>query len=776
MKAQSSDWLKDTDIPLSLLCAFLMIVSPNCSHLAGCSNADNDNTSSVKDKDGDGVADADDNCPEVPNPDQADADADGVGDRCDGLLVDGLKGLSIWWVAGIDIGQQSRIWGEGHGELREQDGSLAIELLLDDKTAATLSIAWQPDGLLVATFARAANPEQTVFFDNAPTDNRLVGTGADLKIILYPVQPFEQKDVGVYHRNEDGTDFVVGLDVGFGGNTVLVSEIEPDGTWPEAGRFDFEITSDAPRVDGWQGTASRFDGGQRIYLCQYDSDYDIDHCDALERKETQSEINGAWLVADNFTYSWPGTGAPALEWFLAIVVDHADTLFVHERNEGLYDNANYGLHRMLRAPRNAEGMYRDTEHMDTGGWYDWFGRHLDDGSRIIGHWDYPSSGFDSYHHSMVRTIEPPAGHLTRDASSISINWMDFAFGIEAVSGSAELVQDASHLSITDYSNDGGVYKVEADWTGYQYEGQWWLIDDPNVGGFWRGQLLCDGTYLHGTWDHGEYSFSFAPFSTDPNDDLSVESDGKVLVSADPYSPDLLVARHPDGSVLTLHRDQDRLIGASSVTSDGEALNVRVDERLRPIQINSIADKLTITLDYAKNSTDATAIIDDNGWVTTERVTLDFSDSALIASANAIEQEHGLDLSGFKEWVQEHPGRMAALARGDIQPISTLLSPLMGSVLKDKGFKDSQEWSVQDYYDLFRNFLWGIAGFNGAWLAVLTGLNAKMCFILLTGHFAAFALIAVALYWAIANFVFWVTDYVCDPCNLSCFVNCIPWPF
>jgi thrombospondin type 3 repeat protein len=37
----------------------------------------------LPDADGDGVADAHDNCPHIPNPDQADADGDHVGDACD---------------------------------------------------------------------------------------------------------------------------------------------------------------------------------------------------------------------------------------------------------------------------------------------------------------------------------------------------------------------------------------------------------------------------------------------------------------------------------------------------------------------------------------------------------------------------------------------------------------------------------------------------------------------------------------------------------------------
>ena len=41
-----------------------------------------------QDSDGDGVSDAADNCPLVPNADQADSDGDGIGDACDDPTID----------------------------------------------------------------------------------------------------------------------------------------------------------------------------------------------------------------------------------------------------------------------------------------------------------------------------------------------------------------------------------------------------------------------------------------------------------------------------------------------------------------------------------------------------------------------------------------------------------------------------------------------------------------------------------------------------------------
>ncbi len=71
--------------------------TPNAPILAGAV--------SEPDADGDGVPDAGDNCPGVPNPDQADRDGDGLGDACDGPCI--VKAASLkqyaWGLIPIEL-------------------------------------------------------------------------------------------------------------------------------------------------------------------------------------------------------------------------------------------------------------------------------------------------------------------------------------------------------------------------------------------------------------------------------------------------------------------------------------------------------------------------------------------------------------------------------------------------------------------------------------------------------------------------------------------------
>jgi sugar lactone lactonase YvrE len=69
----------------------------NCPTVPNANQADGDSDGvgdacAALDTDGDGLADGSDNCPDVSNADQADADADGVGDACESSGICGLCG------------------------------------------------------------------------------------------------------------------------------------------------------------------------------------------------------------------------------------------------------------------------------------------------------------------------------------------------------------------------------------------------------------------------------------------------------------------------------------------------------------------------------------------------------------------------------------------------------------------------------------------------------------------------------------------------------------
>ncbi len=92
-------------LTLAAVIAFVGSAGPRPAHAAG--------SPYIPDGDGDGVPDQADNCPTVPNPDQADADADGVGDACD--CAPQMPGVSA---APLPVGGTLRLEGEATTTLR----------------------------------------------------------------------------------------------------------------------------------------------------------------------------------------------------------------------------------------------------------------------------------------------------------------------------------------------------------------------------------------------------------------------------------------------------------------------------------------------------------------------------------------------------------------------------------------------------------------------------------------------------------------------------------
>jgi hypothetical protein len=130
--------------------------------------------------------------------------------------------------------------------------------------------------------------------------------------------------------------------------------------------------------------------------------------------------------------------------------------------------------------------------------------------------------------------------------------------------------------------------------------------------------------------------------------------------------------------LKVHRNQERISGATIITDEETTIHFRFDKRMRPTHIENILDGVYIGFSWSEDSSQVTAVIDDNGFITEEIATIDLSEGNLIAATQHIEQKEGLDLSHFKKWIQDNPDHFAELAQGAAEPPNVLISPLVSS--------------------------------------------------------------------------------------------------
>jgi len=700
-------------LPLRLICCFVLATSPLLSAVTACGSQTNDSADHGSDA---GAEDP----PEV-HP----GDLTGWLILCRGPAPDA-----------------SCVTGEA---TLGADGE-TLNFQGNEPTGATITLELHKIGpqTLHGTWTNPSSEVEPVKLTYEPASHGFTGTVGETPLAMNQAERFEQSDTGVWNRRTDQVPVLLALDIGLGGSSALLSILDADGDWPEHQRYKGRVSATDPLIQEVDIRALRYGNGSAMHVCLYDWDADEEQCDTLDRAPEQSPNNGVW-IAGNKNYN------NLTEWYVGVTVEHGNTLYIHERDEILYDTS-LGLVWALRAVKGADGEYRDTDRQYFTS-VDWVGHVNATGTRITGHWDE----WEQYYHSYDRLISPDDACVTGEASSLSIDWFDAPSGDpEPVQGSASVVLLGNDLTIVDRSGDGHVYRVDATWTGYQFEGHWYDVISPSLTSPWRGQLLHNGWYLRGTWEKGEYSFLFAPLL----DQTSPPPTDAVQIFADPYDNYAAVGTDPEtGNLNILHKHQDRLVGATVITQDGP-VQIKMDERLRVTSI--VGPNRALTFHWAADGQTAQLIDDDGFQQTAYTIAPDFSDIALLARLDEAEAETGRDLTMLRTWLADNPGRLAATVSGAI-PAPTL-DPLVpwSSLLKEGGnWLQAAAMAIAAMITMF-----GLGTLTIYALVAAVGAMTLFGFIL--GLVAVAALLAAFVIVQIAALKLIVS---CDPCTMFCHKNC-----
>jgi len=754
---------------MRVFCCGLIIVTP-CMLVPGCDSQtrgharveppdDRDDDTGVDDTDDDGVPDATDNCPGISNPDQSDDNGDGVGDACtspDDVDPALANAVGTWVVERIDA-NGGTVWGHCFADFLTQDDRVYLDVHLDDGVNRMMTVFGDGQGGLSGYWDPIA---ETADWSASPGVNADVFTASlrtaagDETMLFRRALTLDHSVNGVWTRDSDSAAAVLAWD----GRGILLSILDAAGDWPADGQYGLEATTWRTYATGTAGgsglcTAMAFtneSGATCLHL-----HIDADPASGMVFVQTADAPQSRWIGGSRrYVGDLASRGT-------RILIEYEDTLYVHGTDDG-----GDGLQRMLRATRTGDRFVDAVNG--------WEGRYTADGLRIVGEW----TGYDDWYASMDACGNNPSDELLTAETwySVSIDWQhhDISGSPIVEYGTATLSIEGDALHITDTWPNGVVYKVDAEWSGDHYEGFWYDASTPAQTGDWRGELVSYGTYLHGQWDDGEYSFSLFPFAS--AEDVAEVPDGQAVMVLDEYEDVVLT-----GTVLsrntaaTVYRKQD-VITRFEFLIDGQEASIDVDDRGRPVAIGTPTMTYAFT-NWAADSSSVDVTVDEEGSSETFHLTnFQWDDASALAAITAMEADSGYSGQPFRDWIAENPGRAQTILSGAAPPAAS------SCIMPHAGAMDSRHFGASagddrpaPPYERWKSVVRDvetIAGLviatTGAVLKAAAGAKVGGCVLVWTG-LSLLGGMAVGLF--VALFV--LEYFVCIPCSLACYRNCAP---
>jgi hypothetical protein len=539
-------------------------------------------------------------------------------------------------------------------------------------------------------------------------------------------------------------------------NGAVLSVLDPvdttrrfDAVWSDSGGF---VGTDA---DGRQWTGLIDKGGNELFVWIVDAGAFFAQRSYVRQQEPATfafPLTGRWMSGYN-----QGELTNMLRGQASLIFDGSH-LYAHQRDDN---------HRVLFAGDYDRGGYWSIFAAFDGVRFEstaestsiWSGVVDESGSLIYGHWNDD----DTRPFGFVRaSTAPTESDLAGTWNSLSSDYQTRSEPTQTV-GEAQVSFDGAKLTVQDSSGESD-FVIEADWKGDHFEGQWWPANNPADRLRWSGEVVLGGAMIHGKWEFGEWSFT--PFALQTRSSLGTADSNTVAIVGDPFE-DLAASYRNDseGIAVAMYRTEG-VVSRFSMVGGAGAVEMAVDERLRPIAVDG--PDLAATLVWSADSSSVEVTVRQNGAVTVETVQLDLSDQALLAMIDQMETDTGASGDGLRGWVDDNPGRLAAVARGEQSP-SSFTDPFAKQV-SDKDAGRTKNATAAEVARRLVSDAVAIGGLFWGAVAANSAAAAAASATVVVGY-TALALLSFAAVGFIIMYLVFEFIVACFPCSLSCFTNC-----